>query len=121
MKREVALSTLHAEYVALSQSFRDLLPLKALIFSQLKININYMTVTSKSIIYEENNGACIVVTRPKLTPMSKFVATKYHWLCQNVDSREIEIKRVDSRASWRKANEFCCLRNERPNKVNHAK
>ena len=78
----VALSTVHAEYVALSQSLRDLLPLKSLIFevfSQLKLNVDNMTVTSKSTVYEDNNGAHIVATCPKLTPPSKFIATKYHW------------------------------------------
>ena len=100
LQTEVALSTLHAEYVALSQSLRDLLPLKSLItevFSRLKINIDNMTVTSKSTVYEDNNGARIVATCPKLTPTSKFIATKYHWFRQHVDSGEIDIKRVDSK------------------------
>ena len=100
LQTEVALSTLHAEYVALSQSLRDLLPLKSLItevFSRLKIDISKMTVTSKSTVYEDNNGARIVATCPRLTPTSKFIATKYHWFRQHVDSGEIEIKRVDSK------------------------
>ena len=100
LQTEVALSTLHAEYVALSQSLCDLLSLKSLItevFSQLKINIYNMTVTSKSTVYEDNNGACIVATCLKLTPTSKFIATKYHWFHQHVDSGEIDIKRVDSK------------------------
>ena len=49
LQTEVALSTLHAEFVALSQSHRDLLPLKSLItevFSQLKINIDNMHESS---------------------------------------------------------------------------
>ena len=56
-----------------------------------------MTVTSKFEVYEDNNGTHIVATCPKLTPTSKFIATKYHWFRQHVDSGEIDIKRVDSK------------------------
>ena len=100
IQTEVALSTLHAEYVTLSQSLRDLLPLKSLItevLSRLKIDTSKMTVTSKSTVYEDNNGARIVATYPRLTPTSKFIATKYHWFRQNVESGEIDIKRIDSK------------------------
>ena len=100
LQTEVALSTLHAEYVALSQSLRDLLSLKSLItevFSRLKIDTSKMTVTSKSTVYEDNNGAQTVATCPRLTPTSKFIATKYHWFQQLADSGEIDIKRVDSK------------------------
>ena len=92
--------TLHAEYVALSQSLRDLLQLKSLItevFSRLKIDTSKMTVTSKSTVYEDNNGARTVATCPRLTPTSKVIETKYHWFRQHVESGEIDIKRVDSK------------------------
>ena len=56
-----------------------------------------MTVTSKSTVYEDNNGARIVATCPRLTPTSKFIATKYHWFRQHVYSGEIDINRVDSK------------------------
>ena len=100
LQTEVALSTLHAEYVALSQSLRDLLPLKSLItevFTRLNIDTSKMTVTSKSTVYEDNNGARTVATCPRLTPTSKLIATKYHWFRQHVESGEIDIKRVDSK------------------------
>ena len=89
LQTEVALSTLHVEYVALSQSLLDLLPLKSLItevFRCLKIDTNNMTVTSKSIVYEDNNGDWIVATCSRFTPTSNFIATKYHWFRQHVDS-----------------------------------
>ena len=54
-----------------------------------------MTVTTESTVYEDNIGAQIVATCPRLIHTSKFIATKYHWFCQHTNSREIDIKRVD--------------------------
>eukprot|EP00957_Ditylum_brightwellii_P034544 2619030-Ditylum_brightwellii.AAC.1 len=46
---------------------------------------------SKSTVYEDNNGAIRVVTCPKLTPTSKYIAVKYHWFRQHVESGEVKI------------------------------
>ena len=52
--------------------------------------------TSKSTVYEDNNGAIRVAICPKLTPTSKFIAVKYHWFRQHVESGEIHIVNVES-------------------------
>ena len=54
----IALSTLYSEYVALSHSFRALLPLESLIkevIDNLGIDIEKLKFVSISTIYEENN------------------------------------------------------------------
>ena len=81
LQSEIALSTLHAEYVTLSQSLQDLLPLKSLvkeIIDVLKIPSNLSFVT-KSTVFEDNQGAITVAQSPRLTPTSKHIAVKYHW------------------------------------------
>ena len=81
LQTEIALSTLHAEYVALSQSLRDLLPVKELIIELLTgmgQDSGKLRLTSKSTVYEDNNGAIRVATCPKLAPTSKFIAVKYY-------------------------------------------
>ena len=66
LQTEIALSTLHAEYVALSQSLRDLLPIKNLIGEVMKhFNLDKdIKFISKSTVYEDNNGALRVATCP---------------------------------------------------------
>ena len=99
LQTEIALSTLHAEYVALSQSLRDLLPIKELVIELLGgmgVDSRRLKFISKSTIYEDNNGAIRVATCPKLTPTSKFIAVKYHWFRQHVESGSFHIVKVES-------------------------
>ena len=73
LQTEIALSTLHAEYVALSQSLRDLLPVKELVTELLQgmgIDSGKLKFISKCTVFEDNNGAIQVATCPKLTPQA---------------------------------------------------
>ena len=42
---------------------------------------------SSSTIYEDNNGATVVATSPRMTPSSKHIAVKYRWLRQHVGKK----------------------------------
>eukprot|EP00957_Ditylum_brightwellii_P080340 6110498-Ditylum_brightwellii.AAC.1 len=71
---KVALSTIHAEYVTLSQSLRDLLPTKELITEVIKgmwqkDKHKEFKFVSKFTVYENNNGVIRVASCPKLTPI----------------------------------------------------
>ena len=82
-----ALSTLHSEYVELSHSVRALLPLKSIIkevIDNLGIDCENLKFVSSSTFYEENNGAIVVATSPRMTPSSRQIAVKYHWFRQHV-------------------------------------
>ena len=115
LQTEIALSTLHAKYVALSQSLRDLLPFKELAKDVVKglgmdnRRLQFITKSStfehrpldfvdKSNVHEDNAGAIVVATSPRLTPTSKFIAVKYHWFCSHIDpgdgSRPIKICKI---------------------------
>eukprot|EP00957_Ditylum_brightwellii_P129574 9883263-Ditylum_brightwellii.AAC.1 len=64
----------HTMYVALSQSLRDVLPVKALIQELMAIigtYINNPKLISKLTVYEDSNSAIWVATCPKLTPTWK--------------------------------------------------
>ena len=63
IQTEIALYTLHSEYVVLSHSVRALLPLKSLIkevIDNLGIDSENLKFVSSSTIYEDNNGAIFV-------------------------------------------------------------
>ena len=59
------LSTTNYEYVTLSHSFRDLLPLKSLtkeVIDNLVFDSEKLKFVSSSTVYKENNGAIVVST-----------------------------------------------------------
>ena len=98
IQTEIALSTLHSEYVALSHSVRALLPLKSLIkevIENLGIDIKKLKFVSSSTVYEVDNGDIVVATSPRTTPTSKHIAVKYHWFRQHV-GKEFEIRKIES-------------------------
>ena len=94
----ISLSTLHYEYVALSHSIRALLHLKIIIkevIENLGIESDNMKFVSSYTIYEDNNGAIVVATSPRMTPTSKHIAVKYHCFRQHV-GKEFLIQKIKS-------------------------
>ena len=99
LQREISLSTLEAEYIALSTAMRDLLPMKEL----LQEVVSKMTTKKiegasvKSTVFEDNNSALQLSLSPKLTPRTKHIAVKYHFFKSKIgEDKGITIKRVDS-------------------------
>eukprot|EP00957_Ditylum_brightwellii_P167746 12770078-Ditylum_brightwellii.AAC.1 len=84
LQTEIALSILHSEYVMLSQSLRDLLPTKDLL----------QETFSKISLPEEHLKSSPGGYQPRMTPISKFIAVKYHWFQRHVDSGEVSIVKV---------------------------
>ena len=81
IQTEISLPTLHVEYVTLSQSLRNLLPVKDLAKETLKglgLNTKKIKAVTKSSLFEDNSGAIVVALSPRLNPTSKFIAVKYH-------------------------------------------
>ena len=79
IQTEIALSTLHSEYVVLSHSVRALLPLESIIkelIDNLVIDSENLKFVSSSTIYENNNGVISVEISPRMTPSSKHIAVK---------------------------------------------
>ena len=79
MQTEVALSTTEAEYIALSQSTRDLLLIKNMI---LFLN-NFMKISNKEIntfstLFEDNASALQLATELRYRPRTKHICIKYH-------------------------------------------
>jgi hypothetical protein len=79
----VCLSTMMAEYYALSIAMREVLPLRALVRTVAKgVGINDKVHTDfKVLIWEDNNG-CLTLANldpGQTTPRSKFYDSKVHW------------------------------------------
>jgi hypothetical protein len=101
LQTETSVSTMMAEYVALSTAMRDLLPLKRLVKTVAKVvtGDENVKVTAKSDVFEDNNGALCVATLPRITPQSKFFAVKLHFFREHVRTEsnpngEIHIQKI---------------------------
>jgi hypothetical protein len=116
MQTQVALSTMEAEYIALSQSMRDLIPIRELLKEimtqvfKLEPKITYHShskafedtigttphVIPQSTVYEDNDACLKFARMPKLTPRTKHIGVPYHWFRTQVERLEIHIERVDT-------------------------
>jgi hypothetical protein len=117
MQTQIALSTMEAEYIALSQSMRDLIPIREVLKEIMTIVFereNTIVYHSHSKAFEdasvgmmlhnipqstvfEDNDACLKFARmPKLTPRTKHIGVPYHWFRTQVENLEIHIERIDT-------------------------
>jgi hypothetical protein len=86
LQTKIALSTTKAEYIALSQSMWDLIPMQRLLHKTgmaLDVDINKTTMLH-STVFEDNNGALSLALSPKMSPRTKHIAIKYHHFCENI-------------------------------------
>ena len=76
LQTEIALSILESEFIALSSSFRSLIPVKRLIEEtrsglDIKTQVQY---SAKSTVFEDNAGALQLATTKQLTPRTRHIA-----------------------------------------------
>ena len=101
LQTDTATSTMHAEYTALSQSLRELLPLKEVV-KEIASKLGYSSAVqarTHSTIFEDNMGALILANKPHDTPRSKFYALKLHHFREHVQNGSVVVVKVDSRVN----------------------
>ena len=100
LQTEIALSTMEAEYVALSTACRDLFPLIDLtneLSNALKITTQ--SETKMHIKIHENNVGALTLGElepRRMTPRSKHYAVKYHWFREHIGPRNIQLVKISS-------------------------
>ena len=98
LQSEISLSTLEAEYAALSGALRVVLPI---------INITTQAATvietpdgfeavfhNECIVFEDNNGALTLATNQRITSRTKYFNVKYHHFWQHVKDGTIKIEKI---------------------------
>ena len=93
----IALSTLESEYISLSTSLRDLLPLRTLL-QELDKYFNFgkeVACNTHSTVYEDNNGALRLATVQQMTPRTKHINVIYHWFHHYV-GKVLKIIKIES-------------------------
>eukprot|EP00804_Cyclotella_cryptica_P008820 CCRYP_013059-RB/>CCRYP_013059-RB protein AED:0.36 eAED:0.33 QI:0/0/0/0.75/0/0/4/0/393 len=98
LQTEIALSTIEAEYVALSEACKDLLPIMD-VSKELCVALGIPQSIFANIyirIFEENVGALTLAGRePRhMTPRSKHYAIKYHWFHDQVAQHLIRLVKI---------------------------
>jgi hypothetical protein len=96
MQTEVALSTTEAEYISLSQSLRETIPLMEL-FDEISKRLDNKVQTKpivKCTVFEDNSGAMEMAITPKMRPQTKHINIKYHHFCDHVRRKLISIEHV---------------------------
>ena len=97
LQTEIALSTAESEYIALSQSMREIIPL-----IQLLTEINCIfpiycpTPKIKCKIFEDNESCIALAKSQKFSPRTRHIAIKYHHFRHYVDKKIVDILSIDT-------------------------
>jgi hypothetical protein len=96
MQTEIALSTTEAEYIALSQSMREVLPIMWLMQEAHDNGIPVLTTPPKihCKVFEDNAGAIEIAKVPKMRPRTKHLNIKYHHFREEVKKGTVSIYHV---------------------------
>jgi hypothetical protein len=99
LQTEISLSTLEAEYAALSNSLKSLLPLKRLIEELISVMQlpKELGTTVKARAFEDNQGAYYLATNQRITNRTKYFLLKFHWFCSHYNKREFKIYKIDTK------------------------
>jgi Reverse transcriptase (RNA-dependent DNA polymerase) len=101
LQTETALSTMEAEYVALSMAMRELIPLKyGVLEVASSIGLKLQDYTAmKNTIWEDNAGALALakLEPPRMTPRSRHYAVKYHWFREHIVPEKIELVKIETK------------------------
>ena len=94
---EIALSTTESEYISLSQSLRDAIPLMELL-KELRLIIpgEDEKPTVHCTVFEDNKGCIDLVKTPRMRPQTKHIALKYHHFRKHIIDKTISIQYIET-------------------------
>ena len=102
LQSEISLSTLEAEYSALSSAMRTLLPLRSMlmeIVTGLKLPHTFLSTISCQV-FEDNNGALLLAVNQRITNRTKYFQVKWHFFWEQVRNGTVTIVKVDTQEQW---------------------
>jgi hypothetical protein len=92
------LSSTESEYVSLSQSLREVLPLMRLVEELADAGFS-MTKTPPRVhckVFEDNSGALAMAQTPKMRPRTKHMNLKYHHFREAVAKGQVPIHAINT-------------------------
>jgi len=100
LQTEIALSTMSAEYIALSTAMRSLIHLRNVHHEVVKaFDLPWSKESAVSTVYEDNQACVILATTepPRHTPQSRTIAVKYHWFREQLSKEMVRIAKIDGK------------------------
>ena len=81
-----ALSTTEAEYIALSTSLREVIPLMGILkeATEHRVRINNLPPRIHCTVFEDNSGALELARLPKMRPRTKHINQSYHHFREHI-------------------------------------
>ncbi len=99
LQSQVALSTTEAEYITMSQSLRDVIPVMNLL-EEMREQDFQVICTEPHVyckVFEDNSGALELTRLPKLRPRTKHINVCYHHFRKHVRKGLIKIFPIDTK------------------------
>ena len=94
----ICLSTLEAEYQALSLSMKHVIAFKNLIDELVTIlKLDRLKTTVAAKVFEDNQGALYLATNQRLTSRTKYFHVKWHHFWSYVQDGKITVEKVDTK------------------------
>ena len=89
-----ALSTTEAEYIALSTSLREVIPLMGILKEATEHGVRITNVPPRihCTVFEDNSGALELARLPKMRPRTKHINQSYHHFREHVERQEIIVQ-----------------------------
>jgi len=101
LQTKIALSTMEAEYVALSTAMKELIPMRRLVTAVCHgVGLEPRKLTKLQVTVHEDNNGCLTLARlepGRYTPRSKHYALEYHWFRTELKTNNIKIVGVDTK------------------------
>ena len=94
MQTITALSTTDAEYIALSTSLREVIPLMGILREACENGLQITDVPPKihCTVFEDNSGALELARLPKMRPRTKHINQSFHHFREHVERKDITIQ-----------------------------
>ena len=89
------MSTLEAEYLALSESLKVLLPIKRLVQELVKSveSPELKDVSVHASVFEDNQGAYYLATNQRITNRTKYFLVRWHWFWEHYRAKEFSVNK----------------------------
>ena len=98
LQTETALSTFHAEYVALSSAARAIISLQRVLKEILDVlEEDGAPPRILAIMHEDNQSAYFLANRQQLSSRSKHLNIKWHHFWEQVNSGDLEVSKIDTK------------------------
>jgi hypothetical protein len=96
---EIAMSSTESEYISLSQSLQEVLPMMKLVKELARAGFKLGTKTPQvhCKAFEDNSGALEMARTPKMRPSTKHLNIKYHHFREAVEDGLVSIHSIGTK------------------------